>query len=775
MINAFTSFDMTVYHITMASRDAATGIDVLADSVRFSTFDPDELASEMEVVVEEIRRGDDSPGRALSQGLFSLSYKDHPYKLPVIGTQESVRSFSREQMLEFHKRWYVPNNMTFVIVGDVDADETLAQVKKSFAGAAPSKNLAHPRRAESTQDRARARLLRKPFDQTLVGLAYPAPQFANEDTAHVDLMSWVLGGGESSRLYRQVKDRKQLVHAVSASAYTPLDPGLFFIDVSLEPENIEAAIASIQDEIRRLAEFGPSAQELERARINLLSHEVHEKETMQGQARKYGYFETLANGIEEEAEYLERIRNATVEDLQHAAAKYLRPELASLVVLVPEAERPDLDDARLLALLEAKEDRAPTFARKELEGGILHYTLDNGLRVVVKPNKAVGLVSMRLSFLGGLLAETADTQGITAFTSEMIEKGTEQRSAAQFAAEVESLAGGISGFSGRNTLGITAEFLSKNLDSGLELFSDVLLNPSFDPAEIDKLREETLAALRRREDNLQAKAFEIFSEGLYPNHPYRFPTLGNEKTVQSFDRDSLQQLWGRWAQPSNGVLAIVGDVDPDAVVKAIASRLAEWKDSETVSLPDRTALEPAKKAREVSLEKGRSQVHLIVGFTGLTMEDPDAPALEVLTQVLAGQGGRLFLELRDRQSLAYVVTAFSNEGIDPGSFGVYIASDPAKLDQARKGLDLELRKILDEPVTQAEIDRSKAYLIGSQAVSLQRFGSQASLLSLEELYGLGAAHHLEYESRIEAVTADDLSRVAKRIIKLDAPLTAIVK
>ena len=775
MINAFTSFDMTVYHITMASRDAATGIDVLADSVRFSTFDPNELASEMEVVVEEIRRGDDSPGRALSQGLFSLAYQDHPYNLPVIGTRESVRSFSREQMLEFHQRWYVPNNMSFVVVGDIDPDETLAQIKKAFEGAQPRRDLSHPRRAESTQSEPRVELLRKSFDQTLVGLAYPAPEFANEDTAYVDLLSWVLGGGESSRLYRQVKDKQQLVHGVSASAYTPLDPGLFFIDLVLEPANIEAALASVRSEIERLVESGPNAQELERARVNLLSHEVHEKETMQGQARKYGYFETLADGIEVEAEYNERIRKATIQDLRRVAEKYLRSERASLVVLIPEAKRPDLNEATLLGLLENTEASDSNDAKKELEGGILHYTLDNGLRVVVKPNQAIGLVSMRLAFLGGLLAETADTQGITAFASEMIEKGTEQRSAAQFAAEVESMAGSVAGFSGRNTLGMTAEFLSNHLDAGLDLFADVLLHPSFEPKEIDKLREETLAALRRREDNLQAKAFELFSEGLYPNHPYRFPTLGNETTVQSFDRDSLRQLWSRYAQPSNGVLAIVGDVDADAVVEGMASRLAGWTNSEKVSLPERTRLEPARKAREVSLEKGRNQVHLIVGYTGLTMDDPEAPALEVLTQVLAGQGGRLFLELRDKQSLAYVVTAFSNEGVDPGSFGVYIASDPSKLDQARAGLDAELRRILDEPVTPLEIERAKAYLIGSQAVSLQRFGSQASMLSLEELYGLGATHHLEYESRIEAVTADDLSRVAKRIIKLDAPLTAIVK
>ena len=147
----------------------------------------------------------------------------------------------------------------------------------------------------------------------------------------------------------------------------------------------------------------------------------------------------------------------------------------------------------------------------------------------------------------------------------------------------------------------------------------------------------------------------------------------------------------------------------------------------------------------------------------------------MLTQILSGQGGRLFLELRDRQSLAYSVTAFSIEGVDPGAVGAYIASAPGKLEQSLDGLREELRKLLEGPISSHELERAQNYLIGSRAVSLQRYGAQANLLSLDELYGLGATHHLDYASRIDAVTVDDLARVARRIIRLESETVAIVR
>ncbi|MCP4003504.1 MAG: insulinase family protein [bacterium] len=775
-INAFTSFDMTVYHITMASRDSAVGIDVLADAVQHSTFDPEELTREELVVLEEINRSEDSPRRAHSRATFETTFTQHPYSLPVIGTAESVKSFTRDGLLDFFHKWYVPNNMAFVAVGDLDPDKVMEQIKSAFADAQPRAGLEHPRPPEPVQDSSRSKIVRSEFEQTLLGISYPATSFRDPETPFLDLLSMVLGGGDSSRLYRNVKDREGLVHGISAGAYTPLDPGLFMVDAVLEGDKIEPTLEAVAEEIERLRAFGPGEKELERARVNLLSGEVHEKETMQGQARKYGYFETLAGGIELEEEYLRAVRNATPEDLKRVAQKYLRADRASIVVLLAKDVRPDLTDNALFAALDVglSAERSVT-GGEQLAGGIHTFTLPNGLRVVVKPNTTIPLVSMRLSFLGGLLAESEETQGISSFLSDVLERGTEQRSAAQLAAEIEGIAGSIEGFSGRNSFGLTGEFLKESLDEGLDLFSDVLLHPAFDPEEIEKARVERLAALRRSEDNLSSKAFEIFQREIYPGHPYRFRAIGTEESLGKINRKALANYYETYARPSNGVLSVVGDVDPDAVVESLSQYLSDWTGDSVVSLPEREIPSPASEARETSLTKNKNQVHIVMGFQGLKLGDPDVPALEVLTQVLSGQGGRLFLELRDKQSLAYSVTAFAIEGLDPGIFGVYIASAPDKLDQSLAGLRSELDKLLNGPIEEEEIARARAYLIGSQAVSLQRYSSQASLLSLDTLYTLGADRHLDYAKHIDAVTLDDLKRVAKRLIQLDKPVIAIVR
>ncbi|MEX2208324.1 MAG: pitrilysin family protein [Myxococcota bacterium] len=775
-INAFTSYDMTVYHITMASRDAAVGFDVLADAMQSSTFDATELAKEEEVVIEEIRRSDDSPDNLLSRVLFETAYQVHPYRKEVIGTQASVRSFTREGLIDFYRSWYVPNNMTFIAVGDFEPAVALEQIKKSFANAKPRADLAHPRAAEPEQSAPRAAVVPSEFEQSLLGVGWKITAFENQDTPYLDLLGMVLGSGDSSRLYREVKDRAQLVHGIHASSYTPLDPGLFVVDAELDADKIDATVTAIAEQVRRIRDLGPSEAELERARTNLLASQVHERETMQGQAQKLGYFALLAGGLDAEARYLERVRRATQGDLQRVARAYLRPERATVVALTAKNANGSVTREQLLGALErGYGSAAAKLPHTELRDGIREYRLPNGLRVVVKRNANVPLVSLRLSFLGGLLAETESTQGITSFVAEMLSRGTASRSSAQLATEVEDIAGDLSGFSGRNSFGLQAEFLTESLDTGLDLFADVLLHPSFDPEEIAKLRVERLAALRRREDSLSTKAFELFQQTLYPDHPYRFSSIGTAQSIDKLDREALARYFTRYAQPANGVLSVVGDVDPDRVVDAIASHLSDWPGSGPVALPARKRPDVPATPREVTLEKKKAQAHLVYGFLALTISDPDLPALDVLTQILSGQGGRLFLELRDKQSLAYSVTAFDLEGVDPGIWGVYIAGEPAKLDEMKSGIERELARIVNGPIPDEEFARAKAYLIGSQAVSLQRFGTQASLLSLDDLYGLGATWHLDYDDRIAAVTVDDVKRVAKRVIRLDAPVIAVIR
>jgi zinc protease len=773
-INAFTSFDVTAYFATMASRDAAVGIDVLADALQHSSFDPTELAREEEVVIEEIRRSNDSPGRALSQAVFDSAYGNHPYRLPVIGTEASVRSFTREGLLEFFRHWYVPNNMTFVVVGDIAPAQAIAQIREAFAGARPDRKLEHPRSTEPEPERALARVVPSEFQQTLLGVAYKITAFKHEDTPYLDLLSGVLGGGDASRLYRSVKDRQQLVHSISSSSYTPLDAGLFMIDATLEPAKLEASVRAIAQEVHRLRDLGPSETELERARVNLLASKIHERETMEGQASNLGYYESLGGGIEHEQAYLEAVRRATTEDLLRVARTYLSPERARVVALLQKGAPATGDEQLLQALADGSGTGRATYAGAEISPGIWRYQLPSGLRVIVKPVRSIPLVSLHLALRGGQLAESAERQGLSAFLAEMLERGTTQRSAAQFAAEVEDIAGSLSGFAGRNSFGMQAQFLKESLDTGLELLADAVLRPALDPGEIEKVREEHQAAIKRREDSLSSKALELLQKGLYDAHPYAFLTLGTEKSVAAIDREALRDYLTAYAHPSNAVLSVVGDVDPESIVEAIGAHLGEWSGPGAVAIPQH-ALPVLSKVQELAIAKQRNQVHVMIGFPGLRVDDPDVPALHVLTQVLSGQGGRLFLELRDRQSLAYQVQASSLEGLDPGMFMAYIAGAPEKEQQARDGLRTELAKLLEGGVTEEELKRARSYLVGSYSVSLQRFGMQASLLSLDELYGMGATWHLGYRQRIEAVTRDDVMRVARRIIDFDHAVYAVVR
>jgi zinc protease len=463
-------------------------------------------------VIEEIRRSDDSPDNLLSRVLFETAYQVHPYRKEVIGTQASVRSFTREGLIEFYRSWYVPNNMTFIAVGDFDPAVALEQIKKSFANAKPRADLAHPRAPEPEQTAARAAVVPSQFEQSLLGVGWKITEFQSPDTPYLDLLGMVLGSGDSSRLSREVKDRAQLVHGIHASSYTPLDPGLFVVDAELDADKIDVTVTAIAEQVRRIRDLGPSETELERARTNLLASQVHERETMRGQAQKLGYFALLAGGIDAEAQYPRRVRRATGRPAARRE-QYLIARARDRGRADREGGERLGDQAQLLGALGAA-GSAASLPYNELRDGIRQYTLHNGLRVVVKRNANVPLVSLRLSFLGGLLAETESTQGITSFVAEMLSRGTMSRSSAQLAAEVEDIAGELSGFSGRNSSAYKRSS-DESLDTGW-ISSPTCCCARRSILEISKLKIERRAALRCREDSLSTKAFELFQQTIYP-------------------------------------------------------------------------------------------------------------------------------------------------------------------------------------------------------------------------------------------------------------------
>lgn len=771
-INAWTSYDQTVYHVVLAKQFFDTGLDVLADAIQRSAFDKDELSRELEVILEEIKRSEDQPGSRASRALFETAFTAHPYRRPVIGYSEVVRNFTRDDVLAFFDAHYRADRMTVVAVGDVEPEACVQKIAAAFRDCPRGARALPPRGVEPEQHGIRARGLVDDVEESHLALGFAGPRLLDEDMPAVDVLAVLLGQGESSRLVSRVKRDQQLVNETYCYAYTPKDPGLIVVGSSLHHEKLDAALAALGQEVVKVTETRPRHTEVDKAKAMLASEAVYQRETVEGLARRLGTWTLLTGEPGYEARYQERVAAVTPDDVRRVAEKYLAPQRANVVALVPR------DRADLVEELRLKERGAQALApparrpRATAVDDVVRVELPSGARVIVERDPHNPIVTVRSAWLGGLRGETDATAGFTNLCADLVSKGTARTSASTLAETIDAMAGHMDGFAGRNSFGMRATFLKQHVDRGLALFFESMQEASFAPQELDRTRLLVLEEMRNKLDNPAGLTFDLFNRSLWLEHPYRRDVLGTAASVKAATSDALRAFWHRRALPAQVVLSFVGDVDPDDIIDAVSDLLG-GEEGATVAPPS-PSLEPAPSAPRVArLVRARAQAHLVTGVRGLTLADDDRFPLEVLSSALSGQGGRLFLELRDKQSLCYSVSAFSTEGIEPGSFAVYMGTSPDKVDRALAGIEALLADVADRGLTPAELERSKRYLVGSHGIGLQRLGARGSAMVLNELYGLGHLAHRRYEQRVAAVSLDDVLRVARRVLS-GARVTAVV-
>jgi zinc protease len=768
-INAYTTWDTTVFYINMASRFMDKGIDILADLMQSAAFDPGELAKESLVILEEIRRGKDMPDNRLSEMFFSKAYTVHPYGRPVIGYEETVREFTREGLLAFYRKWYVPEDIVWVMTGDLRVDELLPRLEARLSKLPARPAPVRVRTIDPPQSEPKIFVMPEDVQESRLRIGFHIPGISNPDVPALDLLAGILGDGKSSRLYNAFRMKERLVNSISAYSMTPEDPGLFIVTARLESKEVERALPEIIQTILRSG-FDPiGPEELNTAKARIESDFIYQMETVQGQARELGYFATTLGDLNFGKQYLKRIRSTTADDLQRVARTYLRPGNMTVGVLVPQSDGNALEEKKVLKQVEhdyaGLESR---WAKKETSAGqrggaISKIELANGATLLIRENRAVPLVSMSAVFLGGLLSENQETSGIGNFTAAMLTKGTSSRTAQQIAQEIESLAGSISGFSGKNAFGLTSDVVSWNFAAAFEIFTDVLLHPKFPEDQLEKTRRDILAAIKNQQDNVAQTAFTLFWKSLYPCHPYGMDPLGTPETIVKIGRQDLMAYYGRETVASNLVLSVVGDVKVPDVRERVERSLAVMPQA-SFQLPEETCQTEPKRLTEEHVSPDKLQAHVIVGARGARYEDKDRYSLDVLQAILSGQGGRLFVELRDQKSLAYTVTAFSQEAYDPGAFGVYLATKPENHQTAVQGIRDQLQRVREEKVSAEELERAKNYVVGSYDLSIQTNSSQASLMALFERYGLGYDSFLTYPEKIQKVTAGQVRKAARKYL-----------
>jgi zinc protease len=336
-VNAGTSFDYTYYHVVLPAHRAVAGIELLADISLNASLDPEALEGEKRVVLEEMRFGEDNPSRFLIRQLYTAAFPEHPYGRAVIGQPEVIQRLTREQLLGFYRRYYVPEAFTLVVVGAVDHDAILTAADRAFGRFPRIPSPRSPARPVTVSSHGRIEITR-PTSHAYLALGWLAPRIDHADAPAVDLVASVLGQSRSSRLIHALRDRLGVVNTI-ASGYSALEgAGLVSVTAQLDPKNLERAEVAILSEIERLGAAGVSEAERKRAVTAAEARRAFITETAEGRAFRLGRAETIWR-LEDELAYADRLRNVTSDQLRSAARRYLDPGRYARVMFVPASRR----------------------------------------------------------------------------------------------------------------------------------------------------------------------------------------------------------------------------------------------------------------------------------------------------------------------------------------------------------------------------------------------------------------------------------------------------
>lgn len=523
-----------------------------------------------------------------------------------------------------------------------------------------------------------------------------------------------------------------------------------------DPDKRDAAEKESLAILEDLKKNGVTEQEVDRARRALLSSQFHGLTTARGKASDLGSNWMLTRNLNFTRHYLDEIAKVTPADVQRVAKEYLRDEAANVTSLNPPVVKAEAAKT---------EDESP--------GEIRKFTLSNGLRLLVREDHRLPLVSMAAVFRSGLLAETRETNGITRLYSQVLLKGTQTRTAEQLADEIEGVGGLIGSDSGNNSFTLSVEVMKPDLALGAELLADVLLNPTFPEREVELEKRTQLAGIKADEEQVTSVARNLVREKLFGEHPYALRNIGRPEAVAGISAETLSAFHKKFATSRNGVISVFGDVKAEEIVPLFERLFSGMS-------PGELAFEQVKKPAPLSgvapakIHKDKQQAVLMIGFQGVSVKDSDRTALELINEASSDLGSRFFNRIREKMGLAYFVGAAQFCGLAPGAFLFYLGTDPQKVEAVTKEMRSEIANLAEHGLTEEELQRARAKLLGAEAIRNQSNSAFGVACAIDELMGLGYDNSTHRKEEIEKITLDDIRHVTAKYFRADSSVEATV-
>ncbi len=783
LLNAYTHYERTVYHTVVPSENAVQAMDIQADALFNPAFDAGELASEIEVVIQENDRKLDDPSAVAVERLYATAFESHRMRRWRIGSPEQLRALTSEDLVDFYQAYYQPSNIILAVVGQFDREAMLEQVVR-FYGDQPDTAVERDRGPlEPPQSNFRYNWERGPIEVAQVVLGFHVPDRLSSDAYVLDVLSAILTAGRASRMNQFLRDERGVIHRAD-SAFVGFD-GLGYFQLRLETSvPLDAEVAALE-EIDRVQRFGVRDEELARAQ-NLIAQEYYQRlETVASLADEMARQEALGDWRRMD-QYLEGIQVVGPDDVQRVAVEYLtRTNLGVFEYLPAEVTRSFSNDefsANVLdrvpieiveRSIEAFPVRAPVpmpddevvldLVRPPMRRQILR-----GPEVYVLEDHRLPLVSFGIFYPGGRLYESERTAGITELMLRSALRGTRRYNSADISRRLENAGARIEVVNDPDFFGYLLEGVSGQIDDALEILVDVLQEPTFPEDRVAQERTLQEARISQvREDNVQYPV-ELFMETAFDGHSYGRSALGTESSLNMLTTDDLSE-WHRLHQRTLvPLIVIVGDTNGTGLVASITEALT----NEDLSERDisRLPVPLAALEREERFETAnRRQSALVYGTIGPQMSHRDRYPLVVIENVLSGLGGRLFESIREEQGLAYTVRVFDRFLSRSGAFFAYTAFSPENEEQVRTALEAEITRMVEAGITDEELQRAISYSVGAHEASLQTRRGRTLAFARAVISGAGVSGVTEFSDAIREVT---LASVRATAVKYLSPSLA---
>lgn len=757
-INAYTTFDRTVYYIDGPSASFERVSDILSDIVLHSTLPEEEVQRERDVILREIDMGLDDPDRRLSQALFQTAFQRHPYREPVIGHRALYEEVTAAELSAYYQARYVPNNMVVSVVGAVTPKACLEAIENCFGTVARGRLAPVQIESEPIQLATRREDIVGDYNIFRGGLGYKVPHLSHEDSPKLAALAQALGGGESSLLWERLRNEKKLVHYIDCRNWNPGSQGLFWISYVCDPEKssqVEAAIHALLDEV--IASGLPESV-VEKARRQALSSEINGRKTMSGQASRLGIGEVVIGDIYYGRRYLKQLHKVCSEDLRDVAHRYLVDERMSAVTLGPASKA-----ANNAAALEEKLSLEP-FQEIKMPGGA---------RLLLQADNRLPKVHFRCVMQGGPLYEPENQRGVSALLAELLTKDTRSRSAQEIAELVESIGGRFSATGGNNTLSFAVEVLPADIGIAIELLTDALTRPAFNQATFETERAAQIAGLREEDDEILEFGFRKLRERFFGAHPFSIASEGRIEDLEALKLDDVVAHYHKLVCAGNVVLSVTGDFDPDTIKKALRP-LCEEKLSDEVFKP-RVARDIARNRGSATKEcMDREQAVVLQAYPDPGIRSEDYIVAEVLNEIFSGMSSRLFERIREDQGMAYYVGSTRVIGLDTGMFVFYAGTHPSQAEAVVREINLEIERVANGEVTDEELARCRTRLKAARPMGKQTIGSRAMHAAIQVTYGLLIEDDDEHAAKLDTVGAGKLAEFAKRYFAGDKRVQLIV-